>query len=718
VAVAAYSNSFQGAFVFDDTYAVVENLTIRSLWPLGPVLDSTHIGSPTDGRPVVNLSLAVNYALGGLNPWGYHAVNLAVHILAALMLFGVVRRTLLLPSLRDRFAGRSTTLALAAALIWAVHPLQSESVTYVSQRAESLAALLYLAVLYGCIRAFAGERGVTWQVLAVAACLVGMATKETLVSAPLIVLLYDRTFVSLSFREAIKRHWKLYLSLAATWGLLAALVIRAEGRGGTVGIGHGISSWDYARTQFGAIAHYLRLCFWPHPLCLDYGTGLATRAWDIVPYAILVGLLLAGTVVALRLLPWAGFLGVFFFATLAPSSSVIPVVTQTMAEHRMYLPLAAVVVLTVLLAQWAWRRCLPPLPSAGPGRRIIQWAVPMAMVCALVGGGICLTVLRNEDYRSQFSIWEDNVRKAPDNARAWCTFGTELAAVGRTAEAIAHYEQALRLRPDYPDAHNHLGMALAGQGRIIEAIPHYERATILEPKYTDAYNNLGVALASQGRVAEAATQYEQALKLKPDSAVSHSNMGNLLAEQGRSAEAIAHYEKALRQTPDSPPIHYNLALTLASQGRLAEAAAHYEAALKIRPDYPEARAGLGHAMLSRGRFDEAIAQYAQALRLKPDFVEVRNNLGVALASQGRLDEAVAQLEQALAIRPDYADSHYNMGKVLAGLGRIDEAIAHLERAAQLRPDMPGPRQELNHLLELRRRGPSATKATPAAAAQP
>jgi Tfp pilus assembly protein PilF len=614
VAVAAYWNSFQGAFVFDDIYAVVENPTIRSLWPLGPVLDSTHIGSPTDGRPVVNLSLAVNYALGGLNPWGYHAVNLAVHILAALMLFGVVRRTLLLPSLRDRFAGRSTTLALAAALIWAVHPLQSESVTYVSQRAESLAALLYLAVLYGCIRAFAGERGVTWQVLAVAACLVGMATKETLVSAPLIVLLYDRTFVSLSFREAIKRHWKLYLSLAATWGLLAALVIRAEGRGGTVGIGHGISSWDYARTQFGAIAHYLRLCFWPHPLCLDYGTGLATRAWDIVPYAILVGLLLAGTVVALRFLPWAGFLGVFFFATLAPSSSVIPVVTQTMAEHRMYLPSAAVVVLAVLLAQWAWRRCLPPLPSAGRGRRVVRWAVPMAIVCGLVAGGIYLTLLRNRDYRSQFSILEDNVRKAPDNARAWCTFGTELAAVGRTAEAIAHYEQALKLKPDYAEAHNNLGMAFISQGRTVAAI----------------------------------VQYEQALRLRPDYPKAHNNLGNALASQGRLAEAVAHYERVLK--------------------------------------------------------------------LKPDFAEAHNNLGVALATQGRMGEAITHFKRSVQLKPDYAKAHYYLGKALAGQGKIDDAIAHLEWAVQLRPDMPGPREELSRLLELRWGKPSATIPAPPTAA--
>ena len=194
------------------------------------------------------------------------------------------------------------------ALIWLVHPLQTESVTYVCQRAESLAGLLYLATMYCCLRAFQANRGTGWHIAGVALCLVGMATKETMATVPVVVLLYDRTFLSQSFREAIRRRWLLYSSLAATWALLAVLVFQTANRGGTAGYGVGISSWDYAKTQFGAIVHYLRLCFWPSPLVLDYGTDLATGVWQIVPQAIVVVLLLMATLLSMRYLPWAGFL--------------------------------------------------------------------------------------------------------------------------------------------------------------------------------------------------------------------------------------------------------------------------------------------------------------------------------------------------------------------------------------------------------------------------
>ena len=221
--VAAYHNSFAGPCVFDDVPWIVENPSIRSLWPIGHLL-APQSARDVGGRPVVSLTLAVNYALGGTDVWGYHAVNLAIHILAAWTLLGVTRRTLLSPRLQERFGSAATPLALMVAILWTVHPLQTEAVTYLIQRTEALVGLLYLLTLYCVIRGATSSRATRWYSAAVAASLLGMATKELMATAPVIVLLYDRTFLAGSFREALRRRYGLYLALAATWGVVVATV--------------------------------------------------------------------------------------------------------------------------------------------------------------------------------------------------------------------------------------------------------------------------------------------------------------------------------------------------------------------------------------------------------------------------------------------------------------------------------------------------------------
>ncbi|MGA2605090.1 MAG: hypothetical protein ABSG14_12755, partial [Verrucomicrobiia bacterium] len=345
--IGAYHNSFRGPFILDDVSSILENPHIRHLWPIGEAL-SPSANSMVGGHPVVNLSLAVNYALGGLAVWGYHALNLTIHILAALTLYGIVRRTLLRPVLEAHFGASGEWVALAVAVLWAVHPLQTEAVTYLSERGESLMGLFYLLTLYGFIRGVESPGHGRWFVLSVVACALGMATKEVMVTAPLMVLLYDRAFVSQSFREAWSRHGRLYLGLAGTWLLLGYLMAGSRNlldRG--VGYGLGITWWTYALTECRAVVHYLWLALWPAPLVFDYGDAITgdITIWHLTeatPYALILAVLAAGVLVELRRQPAMGFLGAWFFVILAPSSSVVPVAGQPMAEHRMYLPLAAV----------------------------------------------------------------------------------------------------------------------------------------------------------------------------------------------------------------------------------------------------------------------------------------------------------------------------------------------------------------------------------------
>jgi len=637
----AYHNSFAVPFLFDDHSSVEDNLTIRHLWPIWNVLSpspTTFVG----GRPVVNLSLALNYALGGTRVWGYHALNLAIHVLAALTLYGIVRRTLARPGLRERFGAGAEWVALATAVIWMVHPLQTEAVTYISQRCESLMGLFYLLSLYGFIRGAESQSSLGWFTLSVAACFLGVASKEVIVTAPLMVLLYDRTFVSGTFREAWTRHRRLHLGLASSWLLLGCSITGLHNRG--VGYGPGLTGWDYALTECRVVAHYLRLAVWPHPLIFDYGEYVPTRHLAaVVPYALILAVLAIGVLFALKRHPAIGFVGAWFFVILAPTSSVVPIMASPMAEHRMYLPLASVVALTVCGSVALGKRLFHERQG------VVLGSMAGAFVVALL---TFLTIQRNRDYISEATIWQDTVEKHPHSPRARYNFGVLLVQQGRLREAIGQYEQALRIKPDYAEVHY----------------------------------NLGVALVQLGRLPEAIGQYEQALRIKPDFAEAHNNLGLALMGQGRLLEAIAHYELSLRIKPDDAEAHYNLGLALMGQGRLPEAIHHYEQSLRIKPDDAEAHNNLGNALLHAGKVPEAIGHYEQALRIKPDFAEAHNNLGLALVQLGRLPEAMEHWEQALRIKPDYAEAHYNLGVAFEQAGRVQEAIGHYEQALRIKPD--------------------------------
>ncbi|HEX3727460.1 MAG TPA: hypothetical protein VHV08_14500, partial [Pirellulales bacterium] len=265
-----YGPATSAPFIFDDKISVVQNASITELWPLwtssgkpSPLAPAQE--SVTAGRPLVNLSLALNYRLGKLNPRGYHLVNLALHLMSAMLLWAIVRRTLRLPALAERFASAAGPLALAAALVWALHPLNTEAVEYVSQRTELMMTLFYLATLWASVHYFQVETRVSrgmWLSLATLACLLGMACKEVMVSAPLVVLMFERTFVAGSFARALRRSWPLYLGLTATWSLLFALNYGGP-RSNTAGFHLGLPAYVWWLTQSKVLCMYMKLAVWP-----------------------------------------------------------------------------------------------------------------------------------------------------------------------------------------------------------------------------------------------------------------------------------------------------------------------------------------------------------------------------------------------------------------------------------------------------------------------
>jgi tetratricopeptide (TPR) repeat protein len=500
-ALMAYANSFNVPFLFDEYAAIGQNFTIRQLWNLPRVLSPP--GSPSmalAGRPLVNLSLAINYAIAGYHPWAYHSFNLAIHILAAFALFGIVRRTVAL-----RTPGTAplhgTPLALAVALVWALHPLQTESVTCVLQRTESMAGLFYLLTLYCFIRGVSGdpERRGRFLLLSLASCVAGMATGETMVTAPLVVLLFDRTFIAGSLAAAWRERRSYYLRLASTWLLLGWLVLGGRSPGAAINFGTGLPWLSYVQAQFEAVTTYLRLAIWPSPLNLDYGIVVAGSPASAELHVLLVGLLLAATAWALVRRPAAGFIGAWFFITLAPSS-LLPSGFQTIAEHRMYLPLAALATGAVF-----------GLHSL-MGRRSISI---LAILAVLLGFAASR---RNELYGDPVALWTETVAHSPDNARAHNNLGTALGSERRMPEAIAEFQKAIALKPDFAQAQDHLGSALLSTGRTSDAILEYRAAIRSEPDFAIAHFNLGSAEAHIGMTAQAAAEYREAARCEPDNA--------------------------------------------------------------------------------------------------------------------------------------------------------------------------------------------------------
>jgi Flp pilus assembly protein TadD len=570
-----YFRSVTGPFLFDDIPGVVENESIRDLGDIGRVLNPPAEGAGIDSRPIINLSLALNHALGGLDPRGYRLTNVGIHVFCALVLFGLVRRTLALPATPEHWREAGLPTAFCAALLWTVHPLQSETVICVIQRTESIVSLWYLLALYCFARAGMAGGNRCWLASAWTVCLLGMASKEVMASAPLLLFLYDRTFLSGSFRAAWQMRGRWHLAFASTWVLLAWLVVDSGGnRGGTAGFDQGVSAWTYLLTQARALALYLKLSVWPHPLIVDYGSWLAPGLRAVFWEALFVISLLGLTAWAIVRRPRLGFLGALFFAVLAPSSSFYPLVSQTIAEHRMHLPLAPVVLLIVLgLFQLPWRM-----------------ATGVALIAALAAG--LVTMRRGADYASELTLWTDLTAKAPGNPWAHFNLGKTHFQQGRFHEAEQANRIAILLQPTNADFHFALGLALERQWRGAEAIASYRRALELKPTYAEAYIRSALVLLATGRAAEAVPFLREAVRLRPDHADAVGNLGAALFQLGLIDEAMPHFERVIALQPESVDARYNLALLLIQQGRTSDALPLLEEAARLKPTDREIQATL------------------------------------------------------------------------------------------------------------------------------
>ncbi|HEX3152278.1 MAG TPA: hypothetical protein VHR66_29660 [Gemmataceae bacterium] len=630
----AYANCYSKSFAFDDDAWIVDT----------PSLDSPReYFLAMDGRPLLAATNLVAHRLGRNNALAHHVLNVLIHLAATLTLYGVVRRALLSQRFGERFAGRAPHLACAVALLWMLHPLQVQCVTYIIQRGESMAGLFYLFILYAMQRAdeaararvgrtqeeidYAdsdGSRGahlinirwpaVGWYTLSVLSLILGFGSKEIMATAPGAVILFDRIFLAGSIREMIRRRWAFYLAFLLVWGGFTVWhLIRGSGSQGGIGFGvEAVTPRQYALTESGVMLYYLRLCLWPRGLVIDYqGWPFVKTIGEATPEIWITLGLLALTAILLFWRPALGFVCAWFFLILLPTSSVLPIV-DAVFEHRLYLSLASVVVLVVFLGDWFLR-----IVALGRLRPVLLTAVAIAL-------GI-LTFARNEEYRSRADVWQSAVERMPNSVRARANFAQGLIIDNRNDEVIPILDRALELAPLDTTSLQNQGCAYEMLGDYRTAAEYYGRLANAYPSEVRYWRLYGAVLLVIREWEKADAAYKKAAELSDNEAEHHYARAVALLKLGRDAEADTELGKASAISASWPELVLGMARNVILEERLRAIPDARQSALNwaqlgmrvIKDPEPIHFDSLGLCYAATGDFAKAAEQSHMALLIAP-----------------------------------------------------------------------------------------------------
>lgn len=610
----AYSSSWQGTFVFDDWGTVAGG----PLWDAGA--DGWRIAL-WSGRPVTDLSFWLGQKVLGRDAPAVHTFNVAIHLATGCLLFLLIGETWQRPVMVHQFAPAMLTPAVwsqrgwqfagVIAVLWTVHPLTTQAVTYLVQRYESLSVLFVIAALWAYGRASQGHRTLVWSFIAAGFATLAIGAKQSGIVAPVLAVLYERTFCMGAGWDRVRQRGLFYLAClpAMFWALqlviptndanqTASLTVVAidagDGRGEELysvmndsfaGFQYqAVSPWEYLRSQGNVILHYVRLAVVPYPLCFDYGWPVAEQPAEYLPGVLVVALwFLAVLVLWCRGSVW-GFVGLAPFVALGPTSSILPI-RDLAVEHRTYLPLMFwLITAGMLLVRWAgtWRN---------PQSRQ-RSAIVLVVVTMLIAMG--LTWRRNWDYQSEARLWQTVIEVVPLNARAHYNLGHRLIEDGQPAAAVAPLRKSIELSElprnarfmtphELGNMHNRLGTAFHEQGDYAAAKAEYETAIAYDRSLGLPHINLGNCLALLKNPEGAEREYRIAAGLLPNDAFVRLSWADLYAEQQRVPEALALYTEALERDPRLLDALVNRGTLLAQSGRYAAAVRDLEEALRRVP---------------------------------------------------------------------------------------------------------------------------------------
>jgi Tfp pilus assembly protein PilF len=580
LAILIYANTMSSPFVFDSRNNIETNPHIRISKITPDSLANAALKSPSRQRPLPNISFALNYFIHGYNVVGFHVVNILIHISTGFLLYFFIKTTFRTPVLRSRYSN-TMWIAFFTAAIWMFHPLQTQSVSYIVQRMNSLASMFYVLsiLLYARFRLNGQSRKKWWRLSGcIMAGILALASKQTAATLPVFIIAYEWFF----FQDLNLKRLKNYIPLLAGCLLLTAFIalilLGGDPLDKILGSYKGRDFTPIQRllTQPRVVIFYISLLFWPHPsrLNLDHDFLLSHSMLDPITTLFSILALTAGiglAVITARKQRLVSFCILWFFGNLVIESSIIAL--EIIFEHRVYLPSMMFCLIVVLF--------------------VYRWVKPTwlqaVLLCGMITVGAVWTYERNTVYSNRITLWQDCVNKSPGKARPYNNLGVALADYGYHDEAIKNYLRALQINPSYQDAIANIGLSLAEQGKIEESIIQFLKALEINPKDYKTLNNLAASLIVQERHAEAVEYLSKAIRLNPYNAKAHNNLGVALQLQGRSEEAIDHFSFAVKLDPEFTRAYNNLGLILSDQGRFEEAIVQFSTALKINPGYKAAR---------------------------------------------------------------------------------------------------------------------------------
>jgi tetratricopeptide (TPR) repeat protein len=650
-----YQPAWHGGFLWDDDTHLLNNPVLKP----GGLAKVWVPGGYINYWPLTYTAYWLEYQIWGLHPLGYHLVNIALHALSALLVWQVL--------VRLRVRG-----AMFAAAIFALHPVNVESVAWIAQLKGILSLALALISLLFYLDY--ERRGGRWRYgLAIAAFMLSTLAKGAALTLPIVLL-------ALAWWQRGRIAWRDLLRVTP-YVLVGAVMTGAEVWGQHFVTGEVVRSdglFSRAAVAGCAVWFYLGKLIWPLDLCLVY------PRWTIDGRSLLA-YLPGMTLVALLALAWwrrrtwgrpVVMLVVCYAALLLPVLGFVNIYAMRyslVSDHWQYVAMIVPCVAVSGIATTFAKRF---------ERRRAAQLLCLALL-AMLG---TLSWRQSRMYAAAEALYQTTLAQNPACWMAHGNLGDALAARGQVDEAIAHYRAALAIKPDCAEIQNSLGVALAGHGQFGEAVSHFEKAVEIRPDYASAFSNLGDALAHLHKTGEAIARFQKALEIKSDIAEARCGLGNALAVRGEVDEAIAQYQKALEIKPDYAEAHSNLGGALAVRGRADEAITHYQKALEINPGLAEARNNLGIALYGRGRFEEAVANYEKALKIKPDLAEAHNSLANALAQRGEFDHAIVHYRTALEIMPDYVDARRNLALALSRREEFVKIAGDPRDALRVRPN--------------------------------
>jgi tetratricopeptide (TPR) repeat protein len=680
--VLAYLPATRGGFVWDDEDWVEHNpllVDADGMWRIWFSNDQ-----PSQYFPMVYTTFRLEYSIWGLEPLGYHVTNIVLHAINVLLVWWLLAR-LRVPA------------AWLASAVFALHPVQVESVAWITER-KNVLMFFFFALALGAWLTFVDRseqprRGRSFYLLSLGLYVIALLAKTTASTMPAALVLtlwmkhlrVDRRrwlqitpFVVLGVAAGLLSMWwerfyqGVYPSVVYE-GPIERLLIASHGVWFYLGKLAWPTSFTFSYPKWSISAADPALYIWP-VLCL-------VATWGLWRWRSRIG---RGPIAAM----------VFFVATLSPLLGLIMLATFVytyVADHYQYVACIGPIALACATGHGIARRF---------GRQGLRLGSAVAVIVLVLLG--TLTWRQGAIYASRETVWRDTLRKNPNSWLAHNNLGTALRSQGRFEEAAGHYRQALLLDRDLEGSsgriHFNLADMLAAQGDHEQAIEHYRQALQEHPGNYLAHHNMANSMVKWDRSDDATAHYRRALEIRPDYAAGHHNLANLLRSQGNLDEALMHYERALEIDPGHANSHKGLALLLSGRGAVTEAIDHYRAALETDPDDAETHYNLGNALRSQGRLEDAVLHYRRAVDADPTDELTRNNLGLALSILGDVEGAIEQLRTALRMRPDYVDGRYNLGQILARHGRLREALIEYREVTRLRPDWPQPLTSMAFIL--------------------